>query len=353
MRVDAFGRPCHDIEYSMMNGEYQLPAGIKLYEKAKSGRNGVWFDIGCGTGDLSFHMATRNGPKPQWVYAIDMSKERICEASERLRIANRNRRAMGLPFLCLSFHVGTAENLLDVLRPIFATKGQTAVGVADSVIMNFVIERLPEPEQVLKQIWTVLKIGGVFAFSSMSSAHDHPERIMTELLAEEPYRAHPQAGLNKLYTREEMYSLVGSTHFSKGSLVEFPRKMDFFDYEAFMVFMHASTSGKSEDLVFRDEDMKLGFFRELEIRYKASVKGRWLSFDGVVLFGLFQKDSIRPICRELMETTCRLGAYSLYITFLIVHLSISIILLLCLPVILIDVRIRTSYIVELSRPSIH
>lgn len=106
---------------------------IRTIRNFKSSKNQKILDIGCGDGSLTKHLEKINNNE---VYGSDLSPlrikraEEICKKSSFL-LAN----ALYLPF---------EDNTFDV------------------ILLHHVLEHIPDDEGIIKEIYRILKVGGVF-----------------------------------------------------------------------------------------------------------------------------------------------------------------------------------------------
>ena len=98
----------------------------------------VILDLGCGTGELSVYLAELVGPEGR-VIGVDPDKERI-QLARQSHIKN------------LSFAEGSASSFLGM-----------ASNVYDIVFCNAALHWMPEKQQVFKDMFSSLKVGGKIA----------------------------------------------------------------------------------------------------------------------------------------------------------------------------------------------
>lgn len=99
----------------------------------------VW-DIGCGVGSMTIHLAKTVGDAGR-VYAIDISEEQLKIARERVRAEGLNN---------VTFILGDICKVNDL-----------HLGLADIIYMRYVLMHLKDPENIISKVKGFLKEGGV------------------------------------------------------------------------------------------------------------------------------------------------------------------------------------------------
>ncbi len=124
-------------------------------KEAGLAKNMVVWDIGCGSGIMTEHLAEAVGSEGL-VYALDVSEDQIKVAKNRIEAAG---------YKNVQFIVGDI-NALD------ASKYQKA----DLVYSPFLLMHVPDPEKVIKHMASLLKPGGVISLqeSTMNTTEEHP-----------------------------------------------------------------------------------------------------------------------------------------------------------------------------------
>ena len=127
--------------YSKFQPQYQNVSGLKLLEHLNIHAGQTIVDLGCGTGELTRHVATPVGPSGR-VIGIDPSTDRIENAR---RLAS----AIDQPHdsATVQHVVGTAEDLPHLL----------SANTVDMVYLNSAFHWIEDKASALRSIFAVLK----------------------------------------------------------------------------------------------------------------------------------------------------------------------------------------------------
>ncbi len=121
-------------------------------------------DLGCGTGRdvyLASKLVGENGK----VIGVDMNED-------QLAIARRHQEGMARKFGYAASNVEFKQGYIEDLADLGIGDGSV-----DVVISNCVINLSPMKEQVFREIWRVLKVGGELYFSDIFADRRVPEEI--------------------------------------------------------------------------------------------------------------------------------------------------------------------------------
>ena len=127
--------------------EHLRKAGLKL--------NQVVWDVGCGSGAMTEHIARQVGKKGH-VYALDISQDQINVTKQRLET------------ICLTNVTFINADIGDV---------DLSLGKADIIYSRLLLMHVKDPQSVIEKMYSFLKPGGHLALqeSIMSTAHTCPE----------------------------------------------------------------------------------------------------------------------------------------------------------------------------------
>lgn len=142
---------------SVLDSIFWSKSRVKAGAKKTSSITPTVLDIGCAMGPF---MAAASDSGWQ-VYGVDVSKEAVEFVQNNLRY----------PAVCAAF-------------PVFNSVDEFGIGQFDAITMWYVIEHFKNLDSVLKSVSSMLKIGGVFAFSTPSatgvSARFFPDKFFNE-----------------------------------------------------------------------------------------------------------------------------------------------------------------------------
>jgi len=146
-------------------------------------------DVGCGTGNLTLHLATLVGPKGS-VTGIDPSPSRLAIAKSLAIPAN------AAP---IKFHQAKAEDL-SLFRD----------GSFDVVFVNSTLHWVQDQARAISEFARVLRRhGGTLGISGQSGDFEaHHERIKREVLSREPYTQFPEIEPPRFLKKQEMEKLL-------------------------------------------------------------------------------------------------------------------------------------------------
>ena len=199
----------------------QYNAGLFLLERLQIVPGMHVLDVGCGTGNLTAHVATLVGHGGS-VIGVDPSAERITIASE---LAKPN----------LSFHEGTAEDL-----------SRFSAGSFDVVFVNSTLHWVQDQPGAMKEFARVLKTGGRLGISGGSGDYlTAQETIKEKVLSREPYRNYPEEAPPKFLKERELHSLLETAGFADRKIVVNKIVKATKDADAMINWLDTSSSGKT------------------------------------------------------------------------------------------------------------
>ncbi|KAL9080557.1 MAG: hypothetical protein Q9157_000699 [Trypethelium eluteriae] len=178
-------------------------------------------DVGCGTGNLTNHIADVVGEQGD-VVGVDPSKERLAIALERKKPN-------------LSFYEGKAEDLSRFPAASF-----------DIVYVNSTFHWVQDQLAALKEVARVLNSGGRLGISGGSGDYlTAQEKIKEEVLSREPYRNYPEDSPPKFLKQHELELLLENAGFSGRKFVINKIVKWSKDADAMIDWLDTSSSGKT------------------------------------------------------------------------------------------------------------
>lgn len=176
--------------YTLVNNT-QYQAGLFLLERLTLKKGLKVLDVGCGTGNLTAHIASLVGQDGS-VIGIDPSQERVAIANER-KDAN------------LVFSEGIAEDL-----------SRFADSQFDIVFVNSTLHWVQDQPKALKEFGRVLKPKGYLGVSGGSGDFlSAQEQVKEAVLSREPYRNFPEVSPPKFLKQQELSELLDNAGFSE------------------------------------------------------------------------------------------------------------------------------------------
>ncbi|KAH7390190.1 S-adenosyl-L-methionine-dependent methyltransferase [Cadophora sp. MPI-SDFR-AT-0126] len=180
--------------YTAVNNT-QFNAGLFLLERLGSVSSNKILDVGCGTGNLTAHLAQLVGDFGS-VVGVDPSTERITIAKE-FKSSN------------LSFDVGRAEDLSRFPSESF-----------DVVFVNSTFHWVQDQPKAVREFARVLKSGGRLGISGGSgdfvAIH---EKIKEDVLSREPYRQYPEQAGPTFIKQRDLENLLDQAGFGERKIV--------------------------------------------------------------------------------------------------------------------------------------
>jgi len=199
----------------------QYNAGLFLLERLHITSGMQILDVGCGTGNLTAHIAELVGTEGS-VVGVDPSAERIAIAKE---LAKSN----------LSFYEGIAEDLSRFPAASF-----------DIVFVNSTLHWVQDQAAALKEFVRVLKLGGRVGISGGSGDYlTAQEKVKDEVLSREPYRNYPEEAPPKFLKESELESLLENAGFADRKIVVNKIVKATKDADAMINWLDTSSSGKT------------------------------------------------------------------------------------------------------------
>ncbi len=206
--------------YTFVN-DTQYDAGLFLLQKLDILAGMHVLDVGCGPGNLTFHIAEIVGEDGS-VVGIDPSRERIAIALEKTK-----------PHL--SFHEGRAEDLSRFPEASF-----------DIVFVNSTFHWVQDQPAAAHEFARVLKPGGRLGISGGSGDHTAAhERIKADVLSREPYRMYPEESPPIFLKRRELESLLEAAGFVDRKIVVNKIIKSAKNADAMIDWLDTSSSGKT------------------------------------------------------------------------------------------------------------
>jgi arsenite methyltransferase len=178
-------------------------------------------DVGCGTGNLTAHLAELVGSEGS-VVGVDPSAERVAIANE---LAQAN----------LSFHEGIAEDLSRFDAAKF-----------DVVFVNSTLHWVQDQAGAMKEFARVLKPGGKLGISGGSGDYlTAQEKIKEKVLSREPYRNYPEEAPPKFLKEREIQKLLDDAGFADRKIVVNKIVKATKNAEEMINWLDTSSSGKT------------------------------------------------------------------------------------------------------------
>jgi arsenite methyltransferase len=243
--------------YSVMNrkGNYQNASGLKLVQMLGIREGQTVVDLGCGTGELTRHIAIVVG-KHGRVVGIDPSADRIEKARSLLRNATDDlpSRDVAVP---VDYLVGAAEDVEEILLGSGQSHDVGNGFRADVVIMNSVFHWVEDKNKTLRGVLSILTQDGQLGISGGLSDLWSPMDVRKTALSRLPFSEHPIEGLAHYVSSAEMVELLRSTGFQRHHRELVERERTFESVEAFVRFCEASTSGQFLYVDYLPEELRV------------------------------------------------------------------------------------------------
>lgn len=199
----------------------QFNAGLFLLSRLALTPGTHILDVGCGTGNLTAHIASLVGPTGR-VVGVDPSAQRIAIASQ-LSAPN------------LSFRPGTAEDLSAFPSASF-----------DAVFVNSTLHWVQDQPRAMREFARVLRPGGKLGISGGSGDFvSAQEEIKARVLGREPYVKYPEEAPPKFLKRAELEGLLGDAGFARREIVVNGIVKATRDAEEMIEWLDTSSSGKT------------------------------------------------------------------------------------------------------------
>ncbi|KAL2150990.1 hypothetical protein VTH82DRAFT_6088 [Thermothelomyces myriococcoides] len=180
--------------------ETQFKAGLFLLDRLQLRPGMRVLDVGCGTGNLTAHIASLVGSEGS-VVGVDPSPERLEIARELVKELTAEGK---LAVNNLTFYEGVAEDLSRFPDASF-----------DAVFVNSTMHWVQDQPRAIREFGRVLRPGGRVGISGGSGDFvTAQERIKAEVLSREPYRQYPEPAPPRYLGRAEMNRLLDEAGFS-------------------------------------------------------------------------------------------------------------------------------------------
>lgn len=226
--------------YTLVN-DTQYNAGLFLLERLSVAGGMHVLDVGCGTGNLTSHVASLVGEHGK-VVGIDPS-------NERLAIAHQSEHSN------LTFRQGIAEDLSSFPSNSF-----------DIVLVNSTLHWVQDQPKAVREFARVLKSGGRVGISGGSGDFlTAQERIKEDVLSREPYRQYPEDSPPKFLKQQELESLIDNAGFATRDIVINKIVKSTKDADGMIDWLDTSSSGKTYG----------GIPLDLRPKARAEMKKQW------------------------------------------------------------------------------
>ncbi|KAL2159358.1 hypothetical protein VTH06DRAFT_2361 [Thermothelomyces fergusii] len=188
-------------EYARVSGT-QFQAGLFLLDRLQLRPGMRVLDVGCGTGNLTAHMAALvgggdGGGGGGRVVGVDPSPERLAVAREVAARALGGEGRVGL-------YEGAAEDL-----------SRFGDGSFDAVVVNSTLHWVGDQARALREVARVLRPGGRVGISGGSGDFETAqERIKAAVLGRAPYRAYADPAPPRFLGRAELGRLLDAAGFA-------------------------------------------------------------------------------------------------------------------------------------------
>lgn len=167
--------------YARAARQYWAPAAEHLLDLAVLGDGHAVLDVACGPGSLTLRAARRVAPTG-WAVGVDLSRGMLAEAQlEAGRDGVRNVGFFPADFHALPFARGTFDRVLCAFAIFFAR--------------NYA--------SVVRDLWAIVKPGGVLAISTFASDNFSPLYAVYQ----DAVRAHSSVNLDSLLPAHPIFSL--------------------------------------------------------------------------------------------------------------------------------------------------
>jgi len=219
--------------------QWQLARGMALIDDAAPLPGEQVLDVGCGTGELTIELARRVGPKGQ-VIGIDTSTARLEQARQSLPPDCQN----------LRFEEASASVMSCV-----------AASSIDLIYSNYVIQWVPNPEEMLDEVARVLRPGGRLV-------SEFPYRLPELLVDVYQHSAGGEAALAELLFLEaaDWQAMTMERPFETLRLDTTQLAMDYGSLDAYFIWLEGTSHG-----AFSADKLPDDYCQELQERYPGAV----------------------------------------------------------------------------------